>query len=372
MSLINNCTFCGTEISSEFTYCPKCGNKQTNENVQVSNEIDPIVHFGNEKIFLDSSKIVEVALMDGNSLKEILFNAFQGVEFDKIKYALWEVKARQIKLSVNLEKRIIYNYKTYLTDDLQDVYLNQKQYLISIINKKTLELEKEKVIKSASATDEELIQELINLGHRPTLHSAKYILLEMLSREMKEFLQVSNQVHQIDLIPELKPKYDKLKQENELAIYLNKTNKRLNKYEKNDLANTEEKINVDEPIYELEEEPNSKIYSKWWFWLIVVISISALYSNKNDLASNVKEKNTSNSNECSGTGNESCINQVRQNFTNSGKTILGERYLGDGRFGISFLDVENLRNRVDNGTYEAAVSTDCNCNLTNVQVSRIN
>ncbi len=51
MSPINNCTFCGTEISSEFTYCPKCGNKQTNENVQVSNEIDPIVHCGNEYYF---------------------------------------------------------------------------------------------------------------------------------------------------------------------------------------------------------------------------------------------------------------------------------------------------------------------------------
>jgi len=310
--------------------------------------------------------------MDGNSLKEILFCAFQGVEFNKIKYALWEAKSRQIKLTLNLEKRLIYNYKPYLTDELQDIYLNQKKSLLSIINKKTLELEKEKVISSASATNEELIQELINLGHKPTLHSAKYILLEMLCREMKEFLQVSNQVHQIDLVPEIKPNYDKIKLENELAIYLNKTNKRLNKYEKNELMNTEENLNVDEPSYELEEESKSKIYSKWWFWLFVVILLSAIYSKKNDLGSNVNQTNKNTSNDCLGTGNESCINQVRQNFTNTGKTILGETYLGDGRFGISFLDVQNMRNGIDNGTYEAAVSTDCNCNLTKVQVSRIN
>ena len=45
-----------------------------------------------------------------------------------------------------------------------NIYLNQKKSLLSIINKKTLELEKEKVISSASATDEELIQEF--LTHR--------------------------------------------------------------------------------------------------------------------------------------------------------------------------------------------------------------
>ena len=108
---------------------------------------------------------------------------------------------------------------------------------------------------------------------------------------------------------------------------------------------------------------------------LALFSLSS-YSNKPNQHSSVSEDhsvtdsiNKNTSNDCLGTGNESCINQVRQNFTNTGKTILGETYLGDGRFGISFLDVQNMRNGIDNGTYEAAVSTDCNCNLTKVQVS---
>jgi hypothetical protein len=66
-----------------------------------------------------------------------------------------------------------------------------------------------------------------------------------------------------------------------------------------------------------------------------------------------------------GSGTEKCITKIRNKFSTTGKTILGEEYLGNGNFGISFID----RNR--HGSYTARVSTDCNCGITNVQVSNL-
>ena len=58
--------------------------------------------------------------------------------------------------------------------------------------------------------------------------------------------------------------------------------------------------------------------------------------------------------QCAGLGTESCIDKVRTNFENTNKTILGEVYLGNGNFGITYID----RNRP--GSYTTKVSTDCN------------
>ena len=69
---------------------------------------------------------------------------------------------------------------------------------------------------------------------------------------------------------------------------------------------------------------------------------------------------------CTGVGNQSCIDKVRQNFNNTGKTILGEEYLDNGRFGISFLDAQ-----YPSAAYNARIYTDCNCNITNVDVSTV-
>jgi hypothetical protein len=66
---------------------------------------------------------------------------------------------------------------------------------------------------------------------------------------------------------------------------------------------------------------------------------------------------------CVGFGNESCIDRVRENFINSGNIILGEEYLDNGQFGISFLDPSRGQ------SYNSKVSTDCNCKIINVVVS---
>lgn len=77
------------------------------------------------------------------------------------------------------------------------------------------------------------------------------------------------------------------------------------------------------------------------------------------------ESYNSASNDCTGFGNQGCIEKIRSNFGNTGKNILEERYLGDGRFSISFMDSQYP------GAYTARISTDCNCNITSTNVSTI-
>ncbi len=64
-------------------------------------------------------------------------------------------------------------------------------------------------------------------------------------------------------------------------------------------------------------------------------------------------------------GTENCISGVRANFNSTGKTILGEEYLGNGKFGISFMDFQHAGN-----VYNATVWTDCNCTVLDVRISK--
>ena len=117
----------------------------------------------------------------------------------------------------------------------------------------------------------------------------------------------------------------------------------------------------------------TKDIDSWFlFWMgamVIAGIISVIYvQNTTDKRMNTtkqedfkKNHDSSNSNPCY--GNENCIAKVRNNFKNTGKQILGEQYLGDGKFGISFLDASRGE------AYNAYVSTDCNCNVTNVNVS---
>ena len=91
---------------------------------------------------------------------------------------------------------------------------------------------------------------------------------------------------------------------------------------------------------------------------------SSTISKSNNSTNTNKVINPSNSEKsgCVGFGNESCIDRVRENFTNTGKQILGEEYLDNGQFGISFLDPNRGQ------TYNSKVSTDCNCKIINVSV----
>ena len=97
---------------------------------------------------------------------------------------------------------------------------------------------------------------------------------------------------------------------------------------------------------------------------IYIENIVELNKNKSSPnKDNSQPKRDNNRIDCSGFGNQNCINKVRDNFTNSGKQILGEEYLNNGQFGISFLDPSIGQ------TFNSKVSTDCNCNIINVQVS---
>lgn len=86
-------------------------------------------------------------------------------------------------------------------------------------------------------------------------------------------------------------------------------------------------------------------------------------------------KNSSNSTENNGinnttvtpaqkcVGDQNCIGNVRSNFSATGKQKLSEQYLGEGTFGISFLDLDRGE------AYNAEVYIDCNCQVKDVNVS---
>lgn len=106
------------------------------------------------------------------------------------------------------------------------------------------------------------------------------------------------------------------------------------------------------------------------FTLIIFLLIAFGSEDSNKKSSTISNtENTSSTNNsrtqrqepCN--GSENCIQQVRNNFQNSGKQILGEQYLGQGKFGITFLDPSRGE------AYNADVSTDCNCIIKNVRVS---
>lgn len=97
---------------------------------------------------------------------------------------------------------------------------------------------------------------------------------------------------------------------------------------------------------------------------IYIENVPELNKNKSSKnKENFQEKRDNTKIGCSGFGNQSCINKVRDNFTKSGKQILGEEYFNNGQFGISFLDPSVGQ------VFNSKVSTDCNCNVTNVQIS---
>lgn len=97
--------------------------------------------------------------------------------------------------------------------------------------------------------------------------------------------------------------------------------------------------------------------------LIIVILYYQNYYNseRENEATNIENSNYK-TNPCY--GNESCISVARERFTSTGKTILSEQYLGEGKFSITFIDLQypDLLNN-------AVIYTDCECKVTNVNVS---
>lgn len=278
------CTNCGVLIEIESRFCTSCGVKQSNDTLNKSNQTYPglksksVLEKGGKLESLNDENIVEVSLLDEELLLEIISNAYNGVEFEFIKYALCEAKVRGIKLNKTLERRLSSIYDGLLTEDLLDSYIAKKNNLLDLIKAKIIVLDKAMVIDAASNSDEDLIEDLARMGRNPSFYRAKYILLEMLCRDMNDFNILSNQVLHIEYISDLKPTFDKLKKENELAIDLKKTNKRLDKYEKGVLLDVEEEnLAIEEVDYELEPSVSFLDRNKANFRLIAfVVPISIL------------------------------------------------------------------------------------------------
>ncbi len=113
----------------------------------------------------------------------------------------------------------------------------------------------------------------------------------------------------------------------------------------------------------------SQILIIYLFILIIGFCGYLMINNLNlriDTTENIAKRQQSNSQQCVGVGTESCIDKVKLYFENTNKTILGEEYLGNGQFGFTFLDQNH------SGAFTANINTDCNCTITNVQVSTLN
>jgi len=100
-----------------------------------------------------------------------------------------------------------------------------------------------------------------------------------------------------------------------------------------------------------------------YFLLFTFVIVIILFLLDREYKSQIDSKSYTKSENC--IGNQDCISKVRINFSNSGKTILGEEYLGNGKFGISFIDSEHPN------AYNATLETDCNCEIIGNNVSRI-
>lgn len=68
---------------------------------------------------------------------------------------------------------------------------------------------------------------------------------------------------------------------------------------------------------------------------------------------------------CSGDGDERCIQSVRDFLNNKGYRILGEEYIDNGIFGISYLDASRGE------AYNINIITDCDCNIISTRKSII-
>jgi hypothetical protein len=119
------------------------------------------------------------------------------------------------------------------------------------------------------------------------------------------------------------------------------------------------------------ENTKKKGLKEWWsertktqkYLIIGLIVLFGVIGGLKDDKTSSQGSSIRNSENC--IGNEGCISKVRENFISTGKTILGEEYIGNGKFGISFMDSQRP------GAYNATVTTDCNCNVTDVNVSTI-
>jgi hypothetical protein len=117
--------------------------------------------------------------------------------------------------------------------------------------------------------------------------------------------------------------------------------------------------------YQLDNSKTSYDFVGMKSFVIVLIAIivGVFVFKKSSNSSSNYQKSSTEGQSC--IGNQGCISKVRENFTNTGKTILGEEYIGNGKFGISFMDSQHP------GAFNATVTTDCNCNVLNVNVSTI-
>lgn len=105
---------------------------------------------------------------------------------------------------------------------------------------------------------------------------------------------------------------------------------------------------------------------RYFFYCQIVIFFFSCINAETSKKENKSQNSTNIIKSESCEGSQNCIENVRVQFSNTNKQILGEEYLGGGKFGISFLDSQRGE------AFNAKVYTNCNCEIINVDISRIN
>jgi hypothetical protein len=134
---------------------------------------------------------------------------------------------------------------------------------------------------------------------------------------------------------------------------------------KNEFSADDTKIELKNSKKEIQDN-STKIIGVLLFFLVLGVLYLILPTHSNTLKTTEKSIiGNEKSAECTGPGNENCINNVRKRFNDVGQTIIGEVHKGNGEFEITFMD----RNRP--GAYISNISTNCDCVISNVSVSTI-
>ncbi len=266
------CISCRLEINSDALFCSKCGIKQDREDIDISiNRL--IIPYSP----LEVDEVLRVSLESDNDLLNKIYGAFSGVEFEEFKYSLLEARYRDIPFTNTLKKRIEKRYQEFISETLTTDFLKIKDSIFSKIESKFLEIDNDKIIEAASCTDEELLEELQIMGEAPSFYIAKYVILEMQHREMKELSELFLQVRHIEYVHELKEDFQIIKSANKLAIDLKKTNKRLDKFERGQKLREHNSIlkdeteTLEEPLVNIEPEIKDYVESNSDFKIIGIM-----------------------------------------------------------------------------------------------------
>jgi hypothetical protein len=108
----------------------------------------------------------------------------------------------------------------------------------------------------------------------------------------------------------------------------------------------------------LEKIKSSPLLKKWWFWLVVIGLLGALFGDDKSSGSSTE----SSSSGCQGYGTAKCVSEAERLVRGTGREVASAVYKGNGEIWVECFDWG------PGGAYSVIYHMDCNCQPTNVIV----